>query len=225
MGFGAVNPRSISDLIHAGPSVTTIYKNVLFDNSWQFFISCTYILYNGLLSTFLVADELVGFAKTRKPLRVSAPVGIQRSSYSVSMPARYGIPLIATIGFLHWTVSQSLFVICIDRYYSTGVEATSQRYVTSGFSCVAILTSIILGIVLLLALVALGMRRYSGEMPLASTCSAAISALCHPPEEDAEVALFPVMWGEVSHDEKGVGHCSFTTAADVQKPIIGSLYS
>ena len=95
---------------------------MLFDNSWQFFISCTYLLYNGLLSTFLVAGELVGFAKTRKLLRVSAPVGIQRSIYFVSKPAKYGIPLMITIGLLHWTVSESLFVICIDRYYSNGAE-------------------------------------------------------------------------------------------------------
>jgi hypothetical protein len=157
MGFGAVNSRSISVLIPAGVrrskkllfiralilvqnTVSTIYKNVLFDNSWQFFISCTYLLYNSVLSTFLVADELDGYAKTRKTLRVSAPEGIQRSSYFVSIPARYGVPLICTIGVLHWTVSQSIFVICIDRYPSNGVEETALRYITSGFSCVAILT-------------------------------------------------------------------------------------
>jgi hypothetical protein len=87
------------------------------------------------------------------------------------------------------------------------------------------LVAIIIGIVLFLALIALGMRRYSGEMPLASTCSAAISALCHPPKEDGEASLFPVMWGEVSQDEKGVGHCSFTTAADVKKPDTDHLYN
>ena len=69
------------------------------------------------------------------------------------------------------------------------------------------------------------MRRYSGEIPLASTCSAAISALCHPHEEDGEASLFPVMWGEISQDEKGVGHCSFTTAADVKEPDKGRLYN
>lgn len=62
-------------------------------------------------------------------------------------------------------------------------------------------------------------------MPMASTCSAAISALCHPPEQDTEVALFPVMWGEVSQDNKGVGHCSFTTAVDVKQPTIGYMYA
>jgi hypothetical protein len=198
-----------------------------------------------MLSTFLVSDELVGYAKIRKTLRVSAPEGIQRSSYFVSMPARYGIPLMVTIGVLHWTVSQSIFVVCIDRYLSNGMEQPALRYITSGFSCVAILTckfsahhlahpsciaklmkfpAMIIGIVLILALVVLSTRRYSGEIPLASTCSAAISALCHPPEEDSEVAYFPVMWGEVGRDENSVRHCSFTTAVDVKQPTEGYIY-
>jgi hypothetical protein len=82
----------------------------------------------------------------------------------------------------------------------------------------------IIGIVLIVALVVLSMRRYDGEIPLVSTSSAAISALCHPPEEDSEVACFPVMWGEVSRDEKGFGHCSFTTAVDVKQPTEGDIY-
>jgi hypothetical protein len=82
----------------------------------------------------------------------------------------------------------------------------------------------IIGIVLIIALMALSARRYSGEMPLASTCSAAISALCHPPKGDSEAAHFEVIWGEVSQDDKGVGHCSFTTAADVKEPTVGRMY-
>ena len=34
-------------------------------------------------------------------------------------------------------------------------------------------------------------------MPLASTCSAAISAACHPPRDDNEAHLFPVQWGNI----------------------------
>jgi len=86
------------------------------------------------------------------------------------------------------------------------------------------LAAMSIGIVLMVFLIALGARRYSGEMPLVSTCSAAISALCHPPEEDAEVAHFPVMWGVVGQDDKGVGHCSFTTAVDVKQPTVGYMY-
>ena len=213
---------------------------MLFDNSWQVFISYAYIIYNSPLSTFLVADELVGFAKTRRRLRVSAPMGIQRSSYFASIPARYGISMIVTIGLLHWIVSQSLFVICIDRYYSSGLEATSERYVISGFSCVAILTckslslysvtwrlklsvAIIIGIVLLIALVAVGMRRYSGEMPLVSTCSAAISALCHLPEGHGEVLFFPVKYGKVSHDEKVLGIAHLPLLRMLKSLLIGVL--
>lgn len=34
-------------------------------------------------------------------------------------------------------------------------------------------------------------------MPLAGNCSLAISAACHPPLDDEDAALKPLMWGEV----------------------------
>jgi hypothetical protein len=56
-------------------------------------------------------------------------------------------------------------------------------------------------------------------MPQASTCSAAISAVCHRPDEDFDAHLLPVQWGEVLDDKQSnVGHCSFTTAFDVTMP-------
>lgn len=62
-------------------------------------------------------------------------------------------------------------------------------------------------------------------MPMASTCSAAISAACHPPPGDIEAYLLPVEWGEVSWDEVNqVGHCSFTTLEDVKRPTEGRCY-
>lgn len=68
-------------------------------------------------------------------------------------------------------------------------------------------------------------------MPLASTCSAAISASCHQPLPDDEHAyMFPVQWGVVSVDDRdgqdvGVGHCCFTTARDVEAPVAGRMYA
>lgn len=42
-------------------------------------------------------------------------------------------------------------------------------------------------------------------MSLAGNCSLAISAACHPPPEDQNPALKPVMWGEVQlGDPSGV---------------------
>lgn len=53
-------------------------------------------------------------------------------------------------------------------------------------------------------------------MPLASTCSAAISANCHRHPEDEDCWLLPVRWGFVTDDEQdGKGRFTFTTARDV----------
>lgn len=58
-------------------------------------------------------------------------------------------------------------------------------------------------------------------MPLAGSCSTAISAACHPPKDEADTAVLgPVMWGEtvvpsawvMDHFDRDVerkGHCSF----------------
>jgi hypothetical protein len=62
-------------------------------------------------------------------------------------------------------------------------------------------------------------------MPMASTCSAAISAACHRPAGDSDAHLVPIEWGEVSRDEiSGVGHCSFTTSSYVERPTEGYMY-
>jgi hypothetical protein len=73
----------------------------------------------------------------RKTLRVSAPVGIQRSSYFVSMPLRYGIPLIVTMSLLHWLISQSLFVVATVSYESDGTAGTPVY--TSAYSLQAMI--------------------------------------------------------------------------------------
>ena len=84
-----------------------------------------------------------------------------------------------------------------------------------------------IGLILVCALLLIGLRKFSSGMPMASTCSAAISAACHPPlPDDEEAYKFPVQWGVVSHDgDGGVGHCAFTTARDVAAPVVGRLYA
>ena len=72
--------------------------------------------------------------------------------------------------------------------------------------------------------------RYQHGTPLASTCSAAISAACHRPCRDTQAHMFQVQWGVVSVDqETHIGHCAFTTAKDVtgeeSKPESGHLYA
>lgn len=116
-----------------------LYGYIMFANFWQFAISMTYLQVNGVISCFLVNREWAGYASERKALRVTAPEGIQRSTYFVSMPFRYGLPLLSIMAILHWTVSQSIFVLQISSYNDNGSPDIGNSYPINGFSCLPIL--------------------------------------------------------------------------------------
>lgn len=171
---------------------------VLLANTPQLIVSVAYFVYNNLLTRMLLVAEHNGYATHRKPLRVSWPKGQQRSTYYLSLPYKFSLSLIAFCGLLHWLISQSIFYVQvvpfdIFRRFPHGLKATS----TCGYSPVAIIFTIIVGGLMLLAGPVLGMRRLTSRMPLASNCSAAISAACHPPADDKDAALKPVKWGEI----------------------------
>ena len=54
------------------------------------------------------------------------------------------------------------------------------------------------------------------------SCSAAISAACHPLADGSDVATVPIKWGVVDVDE-GVGHCALS-GRHVSPPIPWRLY-
>ena len=62
------------------------------------------------------------------------------------------------------------------------------------------------------------------------SCSAAISAACHRPEEDHDAALQPIMWGVVGEeiyfeeDDRTFGHCAFTSF-EIKEPVEGHWYA
>lgn len=64
----------------------------------------------------------------------------------------------------------------------------------------------------------------SNAMPLAATCSAAISANCHREEGDTDAQFLPLQWGVVSEISGQVSHCSFSTAKDIRSPTEDGLY-
>jgi hypothetical protein len=75
----------------------------------------------------------------------------------------------------------------------------------------ALLATIVVGAVAILAIIGFGLRRYKCGMPLVKSNSAAISAACHPrANEDADAALQPLQWGVVP-TEGMLGHCCFST--------------
>lgn len=77
----------------------------------------------------------------RKPLRVSEPIGIQRSSYFISLPLRYGVPLFASSSILQWLISQSLFLARITAMNPDGTADRANSFSTCGYSPIAIIIS------------------------------------------------------------------------------------
>lgn len=170
----------------------------------QAIISFLYLTYNAIFTCMLVAKEWEILAHKRKPLGVTYPVENQRSTYWLQLPYTYSIPLLVMSSALHWLVSQIIFFVPI--------EGAESKDVTTACGCspIAIITVIPVGVILILAIVLTGFRRYEMGMPLAGISSAAISAACHLLGEDIDASLLPVMWGDVNNEDSAVGHCCFT---------------
>ena len=220
IGYGTVTSESMITWHLSGTG--GLILNVLIANLPQAVLSFLYLTYNGLFTGILLADEWNDYGHKRKSLRVTGPEGAQRSTYRLQLPYRYGIPLLIISGTLHWLVSQSLFLANVDFHDDKGRVDTDNSISTIGYSCIAIITVIILGAVVILVGILHGFRRHQG-MPLAGSCSAAISAACHRPGDDVDAAIKPVMWGVVS-SEHGVGHCCFTSF-EVSPPVQGERYA
>ena len=189
----------------------------------------------------LLGYEWISYAFKRKGLRVSrSPLGKQRSTYFLQLPYRFSVPLMFMSGTLHWLVSQSIFLISIDLYdYMDNRSAAGQQWLrdqafdprdesmsitTCGYSPLAIVCVIVFGSLMFIALLTAGFIPYRRGMPLASSCSMAISAACHP-ESENRVSTQEVQWGvlEASDNQANVRHCSFSEGS-VSQPVVGHLY-
>ena len=160
------------------------------------------------------------YSNHRRPLRVTSPKGAQRSTYWLQLPYTYSLALLTLSSALSWLASQSLFLVQIDivnAARSTGIPLSS-----CGFSPGAIILTLIVASIIALGAILTALRRFPSGMPLASTCSAAISAACHPSPDDVDASVLPVQWGVVSTKD-GIGHCSFSSKL-VAPPIPGRIY-
>lgn len=234
LGYGAIDPRTI---ISFGYSISLV-SSVLIANIAQPILSFLYFSYNGLFTCMLLGYEWASYAQRRKGLRVSrAPAGAQRSTYFLQLPYRFALPLMALSGVLHWLVSQSIFLVAVDVYtWDGGRHATSPfssggDWKSCGYSPIAIISVLVLGILMTFAMVGFGFIPYKPGMNLAGSCSAAISAACHNTEWDDVhghvAAMEKLKWGVVgmSVDGEGhVGHCTFSTR-EVDMPTQGVRYA
>ena len=115
---------------------------------------------------------------------------------------------------LHWLVSQSLFLVSIHHYDSTGryipysidADGYSGTTLTLGWNEAPIVFSLAVGVALVMFLIITGMRRYPSGIPVAGSSSLAISAACQRQStEKADIVLFPLMYGESPTKEGGDG--------------------
>ncbi|RDW85190.1 hypothetical protein BP6252_02780 [Coleophoma cylindrospora] len=222
LGFGTVDSKAV-----VGVAPTGLIATVLFANLPQGILSLLYLTYNGIFTCLLGANEWSLFAHTRKSLRVTLPVGQQRSTYYLQLPYTYSIPLLILSGSLHWLMSQSLFLALVNVYDDMGVQDPDSSLSTVGYSCIAILFAIVVGSVAVVAGIANGFRTFKPGIPLVGSCSAAISAACHRPMEDSSASMLPIQWGVVdANDPRNVEvhHCCFTSF-DIQRPVQGQLYA
>lgn len=222
LGYGTVTSEQMVNWNGMGGS-GGLMLTILIANSPQALLSFLFLTYNGLFTCMLLADEWSGYAHHRKPLRVTSPIGEQRCTYRLQLPYRYGIPLSILSGTLHWLVSQSLFLARVTAFAPDGTEDINGSISTIGYSSIAILTVIIYGTVVVFLGIGMGFRRYKPGMPLVGSCSAAISAACHKPNEDVDASRKGVMWGVVGV-ENGIGHCC-VTSSEIEKPMEGELYA
>ncbi|KAF5005905.1 hypothetical protein FDECE_7663 [Fusarium decemcellulare] len=217
-GFGQVSTDCLIDfsnyLDNPGP-----ISMVLISNLPQLILSLLYTALNGMWTTMLVGAEWNSYGLKHKGLRTTYPVGKQRKTYWLSLPLRYGVPLILGSATLHWLISQSIFFVRLQGWEDGKPSEISGSTTTCGYSPIAIMFSIILGTLMLLATIGGSMRTQMPAVPPGGTCSAVVSAACHAPDGDEDASSELVRWGVVP----GTDHCAVSSLA-VEVPGHGRWY-
>ncbi|KAL1856850.1 hypothetical protein Daus18300_010613 [Diaporthe australafricana] len=138
MGIGELRDYLFIYISYPRDDPWGLISNVLLANTPQLLTSVFYLSYNGILTMFLVQFEFSNMYKTHKSLRVSEPEGSQRSSYPISLPFRYGIPLFVSSGVMSWLLSQCLFLARITAYHPDGTVDRAHSFSSAGYSPIAI---------------------------------------------------------------------------------------
>ena len=218
-GYEFVAPFDYVDLIQL----------ILFANIFQLLISFLYLFYNSILTRQLVADELMRFLREKKPLRVTSPVGImQRSTYALSLPFRYAVPLMAAMILLHWFISQSIFVVNVE-FWGPGPDGEREPGLDTSklaTSVTAMLAASLMGTVLVIGLCLNAARRYPDAplwMPRIATDSAGLQALCHRPRDDEDAFLYPLRIVATDQGDDAKTVC-FSTDKDARPPRQDEVY-
>ncbi|KAF2731578.1 hypothetical protein EJ04DRAFT_610380 [Polyplosphaeria fusca] len=205
-------------------------KSVVVANLPQLIVSAAYFLYNSSLTCMLLTRECNNYAVQRKPLRVSRPEGVQRSTFWLQLPYRFGIPLMTASTILHLLVSQSFFAQSFSTHTSNGSVDNDRSVSGVLWSPTALLVTIIFSGVVLLFLMVICALEYSlfsvkVFMPISASCSAAISAACHRSVRDGtDAARLPLKYGVLSgQSNEGFRRLGFSSS-EVEPLVDGEAY-
>lgn len=224
-------------------------QSIILANTPQLVVSLIYFWYNSVFTGMLSAAEYGSHGVQRKPLRVTSPVGVQKSTYWLSIPYRYAIPTCILFSVLHWLVSESVFYVPWVPYVPTSTNSAVSQYEDSisfgnvgpadlagddfgidysnscGYSPRAVLGSVILLSSLALILLVFGLCRFKSSIPVTMSRSAAISAACHPPETDKNAAQKPVMWRKVDSESQVRDSIGTTDSTGTDTAFFGGRYT
>ncbi|KAK4031394.1 hypothetical protein C8A01DRAFT_21375, partial [Parachaetomium inaequale] len=234
--FGTASSYALIPL----PSTTPPAAAAVVASLPQLLLAALYFAANALLTTYYLSHESSLFAAgpSATPLRVSAahPAGAQTSSLYLTLPRAVSWLLMALFTGMAFVLSQSVFAVAVRRvdvpvspehalpaYYHPGGEPPIV-VVALGLSGVGLLVLLVVLVVLAVAVLALGLRRapppagwaVNGVVgnPMAlpgGSCSAVVSARCHPLASEKGLWRRPVMWGVVREGAGfGNSHCGFT---------------
>ncbi|KAI0433474.1 hypothetical protein F5Y09DRAFT_338693 [Xylaria sp. FL1042] len=206
----------------------SFYAALLLANAPQVVLGVAWWLANSLLTRLLLAHRWARFIVKRSGLRVSSPKGQQRKAYFLSLPYRYSLPLIIASTILHWLLSQAFFVVQTRGFVYDPTNQNIDQFVryenldgsVFGYSIIAFIFALIIVLGISISIAILAMKPLASRepqpcegdaeteqgslvtrMPLVSSCSAAISAACHPGPGSQETHLELLQWGKMASGE------------------------
>ncbi|KAI0117928.1 hypothetical protein GGR51DRAFT_545815 [Nemania sp. FL0031] len=159
------------------PLPLNLIEGVLLANSPQLLLSFCYIAYNNLFTRLQMAKEWAKFSEGYNPLRVTEPRGQQYSTYRLSLPYKYSVPLIVASASLHWLVSNTIYVFPYGNGGDPSLPANTA--VAVGYSLTSLVVLIIVSSVLVLIPPILAFKRLPSNITQPGSNSLAISAACH----------------------------------------------
>ena len=214
-GFGSFVPQNT--VFRNGIPTTTA---AIVANTPQIVSAFVYLFYTGLLRCLVAGQQWSQFETKAKPLR---------GTYLFGIPMRYGVPFHILSIFLHWFMSQGLFLARVEvtdagtpglfiNNTSFGLRETQMS--TCGFSVMPGIAVALSGGLLLFAAIGLGTRQYTSAIPLVVTSSAAISASAHNELDQPVDTTKPMRWGVTWIRPDKTGHCN-VSSNEVKLPLPG----